>query len=188
MRCDARHNEVMPRVSRPKLLRRRVVFKGRIIRVELDRVMLANGRAAALEIVRHRGSVVLIAQPAPDRIVLVRQYRYVIGKWIWELPAGSRELGEAPATCARRECEEEIGFRPARVRRLASLFPSPGFCDEEMVFYHCTDLRTPRGTPKQDVDEQLEPRVFSLAEARSLVSRGAIIDMKTVVGLGLIGS
>src|SRR5438105_1202335 len=115
---------------RPQLLNRRVIYDGRIFRAELNKVHLPNGRTTTLEVVRHRGSVVLLAQPSPNRIVLVRQYRYVIGKWIWELPAGSREPNEGPAACARRECEEEIGLTPGKVRRLAALYPTPGFCDE----------------------------------------------------------
>ena len=178
----------MPPPSRPRLLSRRVIYTGRIFRVELDTVRLPHGRKATLEIVRHRGSVVLLAQPSRDRIVLVRQYRYVIGRWIWELPAGSREPGERPAMCARRECEEEIGLTPRSVRRLMTLYPTPGFCDELMAFYHCTDLRPLRRGVERDADEQLEPRVFSVAAARALVAAGQIIDMKTVVGLRLIES
>ncbi len=177
----------MPQSSRPRRLSQRVIYSGRVFQAELDRVQLPNGRKAAFEIVRHRGSVVLIAQPARDRIVLIRQFRYVIDKWVWELPAGSREAGEPFARCARRECEEEIGLSPGRVRRLTALYPTPGFCDEVMVFYHCTDLRRPVRAVEQDVDEQLEPRVFRLTEVRRMIRQGAIIDMKTVVGLGLVG-
>lgn len=174
--------------SRLKRLQHRVVYDGRIFRAEVDLVKLPNGRRAALEIVRHRGSVVLLAQPSRRQVVLVRQYRYVIGRWIWELPAGSREAGETLAACARRECEEEIGLTPRRMRRLTTLYPTPGFCDEFMAFYQCTELRAPRHPVEQDIDEQLEPRVFSIADARALVRRGTIIDMKTVVGLGLLRS
>jgi len=175
----------MPAV-RPKRLRRRVIYDGRIFRVELDQVRLATGREAAMEIVRHRGSVVLLPQPTPDQVVLVRQYRYVIDEWIWELPAGSLERGERLDACARRECEEEIGLRPSRIRRLATLYPTPGFCDEVMVFFACTSLRPPRGEAARDADEQLEPRTFAIAEVRRMIRRGAIVDMKTVVGVGLL--
>jgi ADP-ribose pyrophosphatase len=178
----------MPRPLRPRVLDRRVLYDGRIFRAELDTVRLANGRKIRLEVVRHRGSVVLLVQPSADQIILVRQYRYAIDRWIWELPAGSREPGEKPALCARRECEEEVGLTPGSVRRLAALYPSPGFCDEEMVFYRCTNLRPPTRDVERDVDEQLEPRVFTLAAVRSLIARRQIIDMKTVVGLRLIRS
>jgi ADP-ribose pyrophosphatase len=175
-------------MTRPRRLQRRVIYRGRTFRAELDLVKLSNGRRMTMEVIRHRGSVVLLAQPRKDQIVLIRQFRYVIGRWIWELPAGSREAGEALAVCARRECEEEIGLRPGKVKRLTTLYPTPGFCDELMAFYHCTDLRAPRGPAAKDPDEDLEPRVFSLRDARALVRKGAIIDMKTVVGLGLLGS
>ena len=171
---------------RPRRLSRRVVFDGRVFRVEVDRVRLPNGRTVSFDLVRHRGSVVLLPQPARHQLVLIRQYRYAIGRWIWELPAGSREAGESLSVCARRECEEEIGLRPRRIEHLATFYPTPSFCDELMAFYRCTDLYTPRKPIKQDIDEDLEPRVFSLREVERLVRLGSIVDMKTVVGLRLV--
>jgi ADP-ribose pyrophosphatase len=139
-----------------------------------------------MEAVRHRGSVVLIPQPTPGQVILVRQFRYVIGCWIWELPAGSLEAGEAPARAARRECEEEIGLRPTSVRRLGSYYPSPGFCDERMHFYVCAGLvRRSRPAPR-DADEQLEPRMFSIRHVWRMIAAGQVVDMKTVVGLTLL--
>ena len=173
-----------PRV--PRRQRRTLIYKGRIIRVERDRVRLAGGGTKDMEIVRHRGSVVLVPQPSDNRIILIRQYRYVIGRWLWELPAGSLEAGERPASAARRECEEEIGLRPARVERLGTFYPTPGFCDEKMVFYRCRDLTRPRVPRRGDDDEQIEPRAMSVAEAWRLVARGQIVDMKTILGLVLL--
>jgi ADP-ribose pyrophosphatase len=164
-----------------------VVFKGPVFRVERERVRLSNGRTATLDVVRHRGSVVLIPQPSPREIVLVRQYRHAIGRWIWELPAGSLDPGEAPRRAARRECEEEIGLTPRRLTRLGVFYPTPGFCDEVMIFYRCEQLAAPRRPAALDEDEQLEPRVFALSAVRQMIGRGEVVDMKTVVGLHLIG-
>ncbi|MCC7008657.1 MAG: NUDIX hydrolase [Acidobacteria bacterium] len=163
-----------------------VIYQGRIFRIERDRVPLANGRTLTMEAVRHRGSVVLIAQPARGEIVLIRQFRYVVGRWLWELPAGSLEEGEPPARAARRECQEEIGLRPTRLRRLGTFYPSPGFCDERMIFYLCSGLVTPARPLPKDPDEQIEPRTLSVREAWTLVERGEIADMKTIVGLTLL--
>lgn len=171
-----------------KLEERRVIYEGRVFKLEVDRVQLPTGHTVSMEIVRHPGSVVILPMPAPDRIILVRQYRYTIDRWIWELPAGSLEPGEDPATAAARECEEEIGLVPQSVRRMRSFYPTPGFCDEEMIFFRCTDLQqpAPESTAKKDEDEDLEPKVFSVEDARRLVREGEIIDLKTAVGLTLI--
>src|SRR5262245_7877852 len=109
--------------SRPRTLRKQTIYKGRIFRVERERVRLPNGHEIDMEAVRHRGSVVLVPMPASNRVILIRQFRHVIGRWIWELPAGSLEPGEQPGRAARRECQEEIGLAPRHVRRLGSFYP-----------------------------------------------------------------
>ena len=176
----------MASTKRPRLLKHRTIYSGRVFHVDRDEVRLTNGRRVTLDIVRHRGSVVLLPQPTRRHIVLIRQYRYAIKRWLWELPAGSLEAGESPAACARRECEEEVGLTPGRVTRLGALYPTPGFCDEVMIFFQCRQLRTPTRPVERDLDEQIEPRVFSFAEAARLVDRGRIVDMKTVLGLRLV--
>jgi ADP-ribose pyrophosphatase len=167
---------------------RRTVYEGRIFNLDVDRVALPTGHTVDMEIVRHPGSVVLLPTPSADRIILIRQYRYTIDKWIWEVPAGSLKPNEDPAAAAARECEEEIGLFPARVERLRSFYPTPGFCDEEMMFFRCSDLREPApdSTAQKDEDEDLEPRTFTVDEAQELLRRGEIVDLKTAVGLMLL--
>jgi len=167
---------------------RREAFHGRIFRVEVDRVTLPSGHTLDMEVVRHPGSVVLLPIPEPGSIVLIRQYRYTLRRHIWELPAGSLKPGEDPDTAAIRECEEEIGLRPGSIERLQGFYPTPGYCDELMIFYRCGDLHPPPpdSTARKDDDEDIEPRTFTVAEARALVSRGEIVDLKTVAGLSLV--
>ena len=170
---------------RLKPKRRQIIYEGRVFRIERDVIELPHGRSVAMEVVRHRGSVVLVPQPSLGRVILIRQYRYVIGRWIWELPAGSLEAGESPARAARRECVEETGWQPRSVVRIGMYFPTPGFCDERMIFYECSNLTRPRGPIHQDPDEQIEVRIVTLRQAWELVRTGAIVDMKTVLGLAL---
>ncbi len=153
-----------------------------------DRVTLPSGHVSLMDVVRHPGSVVLLPMPASDQIVLIRQYRYAVDRFIWEVPAGSLEPGEDPAEAAVRECEEEIGLVPGRIELLGSLLPTPGFCDELMNFYRCTELRTPGldRTAQQDEDEVIEPRTFTLDQVRRMIASGEIVDMKTVAGLALL--
>ena len=171
-----------------ELLARTTIHKGRIFQIEIDVVKLPSGHTVDMEIVRHPGSVVLLPIPTPGSIILIRQYRYTIDRWIWELPAGSLKPGEDPDKAAARECEEETGLAPGKVTRLRGYFPTPGFCDEEMIYYRCEDLRppSPDSTAHKDEDEELEPRTFTVAEARALVASGEIVDLKTLAGLTLI--
>lgn len=164
----------------------RSVFTGRIFAVHVDRVRLPNSRETDMEVIRHPASVVLIPMPDADHVVLIRQYRYVLDRWIWELPAGSVDSGESPGAAARRECHEEIGKVPRAMTRLGAFYPTPGYCDELMIYYRIDGLAEADAPATQDIDECLEPRVFELGEARRLVERGEIVDMKTAVGLGLI--
>ncbi len=162
------------------------VFEGSVFDVERDRVRMPNGRAVTVDIVRHSRSVVILPIPEPGHIILVRQYRYAINRWLWEAPAGSVDDGEEPDAAARRECHEETGLRPDTIVRLAALFPTPGYCNEEMIVYRASSLVKPDHAAAIDEDEDLEPKTFAIAEAREMVRRGEIVDMKTIVGLGLL--
>ena len=158
-------------------------YTGRVFTVTKDRVRLPHGVEATMDIVRHRGSVVLIPMPDANSVILIRQYRHAIGQHVWELPAGSLDPGEEPDAAALRECHEEIGQLATTVERIASLYPSPGYTTEVMHLYVLTGLYTPEHTAEQDEDEPLEPRRFTLQELRELVASGAIVDMKTVAAL-----
>jgi ADP-ribose pyrophosphatase len=173
-------------MSSPETLSTERVFAGTVFDLVRDRVRLPNGREVTLDVVRHPRSVVLLPVPAPRQIILIRQYRHAVNRWLWELPAGSVDPGEEPEAAAVRECHEEIGQVPETIVRLASLFPTPGFCDEEMIFFRLSGLTVPAEPAEQDEDEDIEARTFSVADARDMIRRGEIVDMKTVAGLTLI--
>jgi len=162
------------------------VYAGRVFNVDRDRVKLPNGRATTVDIVRHSRSVVIIPVPEPGNVILIKQFRYPVNRFLWELPAGSVDEGETPVDAARRECHEEIGLVPQTIVRLAALYPTPGYCDEEMIFFRVSGLEKTDEQAHVDEDEDIEPRTFELREAREMVRRGEIVDMKTVVALTLV--
>ena len=164
------------------------LLEGRVFDVDRDRVRLPHGREVTLDVVRHPRSVVLLPVPEPGHIVLIRQYRYAVHRRLWELPAGSVDPGEDPEQAARRECHKEIGLVPATVVRLAALYPTPGYCDEEMIFFRVAGLRAPADDSphKPDDDEDITCRAMSPAEAKAMVARGEIVDLKTAYALTLI--
>lgn len=162
------------------------VYDGKVFDVDRDRVRMPNGREVTIDVVRHSKSVVLIPIPERGHVTLVRQYRYAVRRFLWELPAGCVEEGETPEQAARRECHEEIGQVPDTIVRMASMHPTPGYCDEEMVFFRLSDFSVPDEKAEVDEDEDIEVKTFEISEARDMVRRGDITDMKTVVGLTLI--
>jgi len=165
------------------------VFKGRVFSVEVGEQTFPDGQKHRVEIVRHAPSVVLIPVEDDGRVVLIKQYRAPLGREIWEFPAGRVDAGESAEDAARRECEEEIGRVPQRLRRLRGLFPTPGFCDEELIFFHVSELRAPEGrAPRQaDEDEYIVTRSVAVSEARAMLERGEIVDLKTAYALTLFG-
>jgi ADP-ribose pyrophosphatase len=176
--------------ARPRVKNSTTAFSGRIFKIAVDTLDYADGRTVTMEAVRHRGSVVLVPMPQPGRIILVRQYRYVVDRWLWELPAGSLEPDETLEAAALRECHEEIGKIAGRAKALGTYLPSPGYCDEAMNFFLLTDLRERRAdepAAHQDPDELLSVQEFAVDDIRAMVRAGEIVDMKTIVGLTLIG-
>jgi ADP-ribose pyrophosphatase len=165
-----------------------IVYSGRVFSVEVDRKRFPNGKEHEVAIVRHPPSVVIVPIERDGRVVLIRQYRAPLGRELWELPAGSLDAGESAEAAARRECEEEIGLVPQRIERLGGLYPTPGYCDEEMIFFRASELREPpNDSPhKPDEDEDIRAQRFAIAEARAMVERGEIVDLKTAYGLTLI--
>jgi ADP-ribose pyrophosphatase len=163
-----------------------IVYKSRVFQIEEARVRFPDGRERDIAVVRHAPVVVLIPVPAPDQVILIRQYRASIARETWELPAGGIEPGETEQEAGRRECEEEIA--PHALQRLGAWFPSPGFCDEQMIFFRATDLRPPApdSPHKPDEDENIKVRVVTIEEAREMAARGEIVDLKTAYGLTLI--
>ena len=165
-----------------------IAYKGRVFSVEVERARFPNGREHEMTIVRHPPSVVLIPLQDDGQVVMIRQYRHALRRELWELPAGSLDPGESPEMAAARECEEEIGLVPTRIERLRGLYPTPGYCDEEMIFFRLSGLRQPPSdSPRQrDDDEDIQSRVMPIAEARAMVARGEVVDLKTAYGLTLI--
>ena len=164
------------------------IYKGRVFSVETGKRRFPNGQEHEVEIVRHAASVVLIPLEDDGRVVIVKQYRAPLDRELWEFPAGRLNEGESAEDAARRECEEEIGYVPYRIDRLRDLYPAPGFCDEQLIFFRVWDLREPPpDSPHHpDADEDITTRTVWIREARAMLERGEIVDLKTAYALTLI--
>ena len=167
--------------SKAELRHRRTVYEGRILSLEVDRVVEPSGKEVDREVVRHRGSVGILPVTEDGRLVLVRQYRYAVQEDLLEIPAGHIDPGESPDEAARRELIEETGYTASTWRKLAEFFPAPGFTDERMHLFLATGLRA--GEPSPEDDESIECVSIPLEEALDLLRTGAVADAKTLVAL-----
>jgi ADP-ribose pyrophosphatase len=148
--------------------------------VELH-VQRPDGQPASCLAVRHPGAVVILPLLGDGRICLIRSQRMTVGRTLVELPAGTREPDEPPLETARRELEEETGYRAAHLEPLAEFFTSPGVLDERMDAFVATGL-TP-GPPRREANEHIENFVVTWDEAMEMVGRGEVMDAKSLVTL-----
>lgn len=159
----------------------RNIYSGKVVVLNLETVALPNGASVELEIVRHPGAAAIVPLKPDGTVILVRQYRHAAGGYIYEIPAGKLDRGEAPLACAARELEEEVGWRAERFELLTSIFTAPGFADEVIHIYAATGL-TP-GRQNLDHDEILEIVEVPLEKAIRMIQAGEIRDGKTIAGL-----
>jgi len=158
------------------------IYEGRILDLEVDRVLLASGNEATREVVRHKGAVVVLPLHADRRIEFVRQYRYPMGEVLLELPAGKLDPGEEPIACAGRELAEETGWKPIEIHELGSFFTTPGFTDEVLHAFVATPLE-PAPEAVQDPDEAIENVTMTIEDALDACRSGEIRDSKTIATL-----
>jgi ADP-ribose pyrophosphatase len=171
----------------PGLIERRPVHRGRIVDLGVDTVRYPDGSTGELEMIRHSGASavlpVLSDVGGPDpQIVLIRQYRYASGGYLFEVPAGRPDRpGEPWEECARRELREETGLEAGTVRPLTSIWTTPGFTDEKIHLFIATDLKA--GKTDFDADEFVETVTMPFSQALRMVRDGEIQDAKTICTL-----
>jgi 8-oxo-dGTP pyrophosphatase MutT (NUDIX family) len=168
-------------MRKPTPIASKHVHSGRIIQVSTERLLYNNGREYDLDFVRHPGAAAVVAMDGAGRVCLVRQYRHGVEDFLWEIPAGKLDPGEAPQACAVRELAEETGVQARRWTSLGRFLPAPGIFTEVIHLYLARDLTV--GAPSPDADEELEIQWLPIEEAAGMVLRGEWSDGKTGLAL-----
>jgi ADP-ribose pyrophosphatase len=167
-----------------RVLSSREVYRGPVFRITSDQVLEPSGVRARRDIIRHSGSVVILAvdeSRSEPRVLLERQYRHAAQQTLWELPAGRIDEGENEQAAAKRELLEETGYTATRWRCILRFYASPGFLAETMNLYLARGLRP--GEAQPEADEVIHARLTPLSRAVSMVMSGAIRDAKTICGV-----
>ena len=154
------------------------VFKGKLIGVRVDRVRTDSGRETTREVVEHPGAVAILPVLDDGQVLLVRQYRYAVGRELLEVPAGTREPGEEPQVTAARELREEVGYDADRIDEMFVYYISPGWCNERLFGYRATGLTEVGAQPDQDENIEIVP--IDPDDTPTLIAQGQIADAKTI--------
>jgi ADP-ribose pyrophosphatase len=172
------------KIVKPRVLSSRVAFRGPIFSVVTEQVREPGGYVARRDIVRHPGSVVILAVEstgAVPRVLLERQYRHAAGGYLWELPAGKIDPGEEALAAAKRELREETGYTAARWSLALRFYVSPGFLDETMTVFLAREIRQGEATPEED--EFITVRLLPLPQAVKMATNKTIHDAKTIASI-----
>src|SRR3984957_1181660 len=177
----SRKNKASAKPAKAKLLSSRIVYRGPVFSVATDYVQEPGGVRARRDVIRHSGSVVVLAvddSTKPPRVLLERQYRHAASDYLWELPAGRIDPGEEELTAAKRELLEETGYAAKKWRRILKFYASPGFVAETMAVFLATGLKA--GIAQPEEDEIIYKRMVRLPQAVRMAVNGTIKDAKTI--------
>jgi ADP-ribose pyrophosphatase len=160
-----------------------VVYEGKLFRVTHDHIITPNGHETTRDVVRHSGSVIILAIDTSKSkkdpwIVMERQWRHAVGRFLWELPAGRLDPAEEPLAGAQRELEEETGYRAKKWKPLVEYYASPGFLGESMKVFIAEGLVSGDAHPEDD--ELIELRLIKLSDILKQIEKGNIMDGKTL--------
>lgn len=167
-----------------KTIKEDTLYEGKIIKLTKQQVKLPNGLTSIREIVKHPGGVAIIAFKDKDTILLVEQFRKPLDKVLLELPAGKIEKNEDIEICAKRELEEETGYRAKEFKYLGKIATTPGFSNEYIYFYKAENLY--EGVKGGDEDEFINVREMKIEDIKAHIKSGKIIDGKTIAALSYL--
>ena len=164
---------------------KQAVFRGKILNVSIKKVCLPNGYVAHIDVIKHPGAVLVVPFLSKNKVIILKQFRPVIGSYIYELPAGTLEKNERPAVCVRREMVEETGYKAKKITKLGVIVPVPGYSTEKIFIYKAEKLcKTQRLYQK---DEVIEILIMDNKKIKRLFKTGKIIDAKTISAFAMCG-
>ena len=166
-----------------KTMKSEKIYEGKVVNLRIDTVELPDKKYSKREIVEHPGAVGIIPVTDDNCLILVKQFRKPIERFLLEIPAGKLEVNEEPRETANRELKEETGYSSNKMEYLMEFYTSAGFSNEKVYLFLATDLV--QGEPCPDSGEFIEVVKISIEDLLKMVDRGEIVDSKTIIGINL---
>ncbi len=157
------------------------IYQGHVIKVEVDEILLPNGKQSKRDVIRHPGAVGIVAVDDDGNVLLVRQHRYPVAKDLLEIPAGTLNPNEDPLVCADRELREETGYQPVTLVPIGGIYMAPGYTDEYLHLFYASKVVLEPLAP--DDDEFLALERVPFGEVLAMIEDGRIEDSKSITGL-----
>ena len=164
-----------------KEIKREELYAGTLLKLRRDTIELPSGKQATREVIEHPGAIAIVAVTKDKQLIFVRQFRTAVGEVLYEIPAGVPHKNESGADCAKRELEEETGYRAKKVSHVWQGYATPGYSDELIQYYFAEDLE--QVGQKTDEDEFIEIELIEIKCCPELVKQGKIKDNKTLIGI-----
>ncbi len=160
------------------------IYNGKVFNVLVDSIEYDSGIKGVREVVQHPGGAAVVGLFPDGTVLLVRQYRYPLNAWLWEIPAGKLDREEDPLDAARREFREETGYQAESIRLLMRIHTTPGFCDETLYLYIAKGLTPdPRGQQLEEGEHTLTVHRLPLDDVIGMIEKGEITDSKTICAI-----
>ena len=148
---------------------------------QINRIILPNGHEGEYGSIIHPGAALAVPITNEGNVIILRQYRFAVSRYLIEFPAGTLEDGETPLNSIKREIKEETGYSAKTWDKLGVLVPAPGYADEEIHLFLARDISKLEKIPSGDLDEDIEVLILSPSELDNLIASGReILDGKTV--------
>jgi ADP-ribose diphosphatase len=165
-----------------EVIESKIKFSGKVFDLKVDKIIYDSGNFGIREVAVHPGGAVVVPVKDDGKIVMVKQFRYPLQKFLIELPAGKLDINEDPMHCAIRELEEETGYKSENVKKLGSIYTTPGFCSEELHIFLAKDL-IPGNHNREEGEYGMEILEFTFDEIEEKIKNGEIVDSKTICGI-----
>ena len=163
------------------VLNHQEVYRGKIVSLHVDTILQASGKSTIREVVLHPGGVTAVPVLDDGRLLLIRQFRYPVGKFILELPAGKLDSGHPPLATMVRELEEETGYKAGTLVPVCTFYTTPGISNESIHLFVARNL-TPCAQSLEE-GEHITIETFTLEECLGKIQTGEICDGKTILGI-----